>query len=1012
MSLLALFSGIMGLRTLTRESRPPVDFATVVVSTPYPGASPEEVEEQVTNKLEEEIRTVEGIKDTTSISKSGSSSITIRIDSDNYNSTRVADDIQRAVQRVTLPPVILDDPIVFRANAKEIPIFELGISGSNEGRVRDRLADDLKDILEDVTGVSKVTLRGYQKRAFLVQLNRQKMQGLQIGINEVLDAVRARNRDTPAGYVEVGKQKQLIRIQGRVRSAKEAEEIVVRSNFSGQSVRIKDIATVVDGEEESNLIAKIDGIEASLISVTKTANSDSIRVVSGLKEELEAFKTRLPKNYKIIVYADEAKDVKFRLDIVTSNALTGLILVLISLLVFLPGSAGIMSGLSMPISIFATLGIMSVVGANFNNITMLALVIVLGMIVDNSIVISENYSRHRFEGLAPREAALKAAHEFWLPITATSITTIAAFLPMLTTTGIMGQFIRWIPIVVSIALAVSLIESFILLPARLQFTVRSKPGVPLDEEKTWFDFFIRNFEKILRQCLKHRYIVVGAISAVLLLSVASSVKFNRFVLFPRDNVETYLARYEIEKGSRLEVTAAETEGLEDKVLKALGKDIVEFQVNSVGRSSTGDRDPLGKVADYVGMISIKIYKEKAETLQSEEILAKLRSIDKGNLKSLSFETIASGPPVGKPLSVVFRSQSDKQLNEMLNEVSADVKKIEGVFDIQNDLFSSGDEYAIRLDYPMLARLGLSAENVGRVLRAGFQGDLTSELYVDSEDFYLIVRYQDADRGNLETLLKTNISDKQGNLIPLSGFAKIEKIQGPFDRKHYNFLRAITLTGDVDSKIITSVKLNAQVKEIVDSLHKKYPRVKVSFGGEEESTKDSINSLKSSMLIAIMAIFAILVFLYGSFIRPMIVLSTFSLGFIGVSFAFIAHDRPLSFFAMIGIVGLAGVVINSAIVLLSFMDKRLDASNNPENYLDDIAKSGALRLRAITVTTLTTVTGLLPTAYGIGGSDSILLPMTLALSWGLISGTFLTLVWIPCVYAIFNDVTLKVFKKRF
>jgi multidrug efflux pump subunit AcrB len=1001
----------MGLGTLNRESRPPVDFATVSITTRYPGASPEEVEEQVTNKLEEEIRSVEGIRDTTSISKAGESSITVRIEMDTYNTTRVADDIQRAVQRVSLPPVILDDPVIVRANAREIPILEMAITGTNIHRARDRIADDLKDILEDVTGVSKVNFRGYQQRAFLIHLDRGKMENLQVGINEVINAVRARNRDTPAGYVEEGIEKQLIRIQGRVRSVEETENIVIRSNFSGLNVRIKDIAEVEDGEEDPTNIVRVNGIDATILTVTKTANSDAISTVDNLKAALGAFESRLPPTHKILIYDDEAASVKFRLDIVTSNALTGLVLVFISLLIFLPGTAGLLAGLSMPIAVFTTLGLMPFVGANFNNITMLALVIVLGMIVDNSIVISENYSRHRFDGLEPKEAALKAAHEFWLPITCTSLTTVAAFLPMLVTTGIMGQFIRWIPIIVSIALVASLLESFLLLPARLQFTIRSKPGKPFDQKSTWFDPFIKTFEKFIRSCLKWRYLVVPLVLLVVIASLFASARYNRFILFPRENVERYLARYEAERGTRLEVTAQLVEGLETKIVEALGSDMVENTINTVGRASLGNRDPRSKIADYVGMILISIPKEKAQISDTGEVLRKLRQIDKGPLKSLSFEPIAGGPPVGKPLNVVFRSRSDSQLQELVDIVLDKTAQIDGVFDVETDLFSSGEEYAIQLDYTMLARVGLDAESVGRALRAAFQGDPVSELYVDGDDFYLIVRYRDKDRGSLKALKNTKITDRQGNHIALENFASIKRIEGPFDRKHYNYNRAITLTAEVDSSIITSVTLNQKVREIVDQHIANFPRVSVTYAGEQESTQESLGSLKRAMLIAIMAIFAILVFLYSSFIRPLIILSTFFLGFVGVSLAFIVQDRPLSFFAMIGVVGLAGVVINASIVLLSFLDERLK-NIAPNDWLDKVAQTTSLRLRAITVTTLTTVTGLVPTAYGLGGADSILMPMTFALTWGLISGTFLTLIWIPCLYAICNDIFYKLLKRNF
>lgn len=1012
LSLIALLSGVFGLQNLNRESRPPVDFASVTISTFYPGASPEEVEEQVTNKIEEEIRTVEGIKDAVSISKSSESTITVRIDMDSYDTTRVADDIQRAVQRVSLPPAILDEPVVTRANAKEIPVLDIAISGPNAGRQRDQIADDLKDLLEDVPGVSKVTFKGYQERAYYIYLDAEKLRRFEVGIDEVLRAVQARNRDTPAGYVEQGTQKQLIRIQGRVRSLEDTRNIMIRSNFSGRAVRVRDVATVEDFEEDPRLISKLNGVPATILSITKSASSDAISTVEKLQEELARYtERRLPEGYEITTIRNEAEDVAFRLNIVTNNALTGLVLVLVSLLIFLPGWAGVLSGMSMPIAVFATLGLMPVFGADFNNVTMMALIVVLGMIVDNSIVISENYARHRHEGLKPQEAAIKAAHEFWLPITATALTTIAAFLPMLVTKGIMGQFIMWIPIIVTIALSLSLFESFLLLPARLQFTIREKVGKPLGESKNWFDFVVRIFRSILRLAIRLRYLTVLLIIALLGASGYVTKVFNRFVLFPRDNVETYIARFEVERGTRLKETERMAAGLDAKIVEAIGKENIESLTQSIGRASTGNRDPLARIADHVGMVQINIPKEVSDSLNSREILSKLRDIDPSPLKKLSFEPLAGGPPVGKPLNVVFRSRSDTQLMSFVTEVEEKVRQIDGVFDVETDLFSASEEYSIKLDYTLLARLNLTAEGVGRVLRTAFQGTPVTELNIDGDDFYLNIRYQDEDRSSLRALENTRVTDPSGRHIPLKNFAKIERIEGPYDIKHFNFNRAITLTADVDTQVITSVELNAKVRQMIEEKSEDYPRVRLIFGGEQETTNESLDSLKNAMAIAVLVIFAILVFLYRSFIRPVIILSTFFLGFIGVSFSFALHDMPLSFFAMIGTVSLAGVVINASIVLMSFLDDKLQGVPE-EKWHDALADSASMRLRAITVTTITTAAGLMPTAYGLGGADRLLMPMTLALCWGLIAGTFLTLFWVPCLYAIMNDIFRKLTKKPF
>ncbi len=1006
LSFIIFISGILGLGSLNREENPPVDFATATIVSIYPGASPDEVEEQITNKIEEEIRSVEGVRDVRSFSKSGMSSIVIRVEMDGYDTGEVMDELQRALQKARITAPLRDPPVFTRINAKEIAIYEFGLVGPNQNRQRDILAEDLQDLLENTKGVSKVELTGYNEREFKILLNREKMERYQVGVEEVFSAVQRRNQDSPAGYIEKGDERYLVRVRGRVRNIEEMANIVVRSNFNGQSILIKDIAEAIDSMRDPEIISKVNGEEATILSVKKMARADSITIVDSLQGPINKFKEKLPDGFKIVAYNNEADRVEFRLDIVSTNALTGLILVIITLLSFLPGWVGIMSAMSMPLAICATLGLMPILGANFNVITMMAIVIVLGMLVDNSIVITENYARHRAEGKPPKEAAFVAAHEFWMPISATAMTTVAAFLPMLVTKGVMGEFIKWIPIVVTTTLLVSLFESFILLPARLQFTIKKDP-LPGEAQKTnWFDRYVLKFEGVVRKCIRHRYLVSVGIIAALVGSLVLTAVGNRFELFPKDDVEYYGTRFEAPVYTPIESVKEMAEGLEDKIKAAIGAENVKAQTTKIGTSQINVGDPQAKTANYVGMVFTVVHKDAAQLLDVDQVLQNLRAIPKDPFKIMTHEAVAGGPPVGKPLNVVFRSSSDSELSGMVSQIKKELNQIEGVFNIEDDIVISGTEYEIDLDQTMMARLGISTAAVGSVLRTALQGEVASELQLGSDNFYLMVRYEPEDRSTLDSLSNTTVMDPRGNHIPLKNFAKIKKSEGPSDIKHYNYLRAVTVSADIKPELITSAQLNAKVRELYANLAGDYPRVALEFGGEEENTKESMESLASAMGIAILGIFAILVFLYRGFTRPFLVFSTFFLGFIGVSVAFFLHGRPLSFLALIGVVGLAGVVINAAIVLVSFLDESVKTDAPLEEYHDQVAKATSLRLRAIAVTTITTVVGLMPTAYGLGGADQLLVPMTLALSWGLVSGTLLTLIWIPCIYTILNDIFRK------
>ena len=931
---------------------------------------------------------------------------------DNADIEKVVSDLQSAVQRVSdLPSDILTDPKFLRANSKEIPIIELALVGPQGGRLRDQFADQLKNVLEDIQGISQVRLVGFLEREFQVLLDPEKLERNHVGIEEVFSAVKRRTQNIPAGYIRSDSDQRLVRVQGQVQEASELENIVVRSNFSGNAVRVKDVARVSDGSEEPQVLARYDGKPATLLVVTKKADADAVSNANEVLTRLEKFKETLPSELSVFVYNNEAKRVEERLEIVISNALGGLALVLIVLLIFLPGILGIMTALSLPLSVLGTLALMPQLGANFNTITMLALVIAIGMLVDNSVVISENYARLRSLGLSVKEAAHQGVSQFWLPIFATALTTVAAFLPMLVTKGVMGDFIKWIPIVVTIALTMSLFESFFLLPGRLIFTMR-KPSHVLDpndpSQSPWFENVKTRFSSVMNLFIRRRYIMSLGIVGLLAGSLVLSAVGNRFELFPPEGIEFYFAKIEMPSGTPIEKTDAVAAKLAGLVKGVLG-DSLQSVVQRTGVQSQGPGDPNEKNGDEVAMLTLVIDAEKARTMNTQETLKKLRAIEFSEAQSLSFDPAEGGPPVGKPLTITLRSSDEKSLQSLVAELKEELSKVNGALDITDDVIKGGPEYALAIDHKKLAQLGLSVESVGFALRTALQGSVASELSDGSRDVKLVVKFDDAAKATLSNLENTKVMTPNGELIALKKIASVSSDFGPSVKKRFQYIRSITVSGNVIPEVLTSGEINKMAQELVDQkILEKYPSVTYRVGGEEESTKESVDSLFQAMMIAFLGIFTILVFLFRGFIVPFLVLTSIPLGLVGVLWAFFLHGRPLSFIALIGVVGLAGVVVNSAIVLMSYIEelivefKKKNGELKKEDLLSILSQASSDRLRAVLVTSLTTIGGLMPTAYSIGGSDPILVPMTLALAWGLISGTLLTILWIPISYAVVSD----------
>lgn len=1013
LSLMMVVFGLMGLFKLNAESYPMVNFAMVQVTTRYDGATAKDVETKITKPIEDKIREVSGLKDVRSVSKSGLSKIFIRVDMDNEDEDEVLDELQKAVKSVNeLPADLRDEPDYMEINSEEFPAIEIAVVGDNTNRARDLMVDLLQEELEDSKKVKDMRMVGFKKRQFNVRLDEQKLVQQHIGLEEVLTKIRLRNIDIPGGELKKDGVQKLIRIEGKVADTQELENLVVRSNFSGRQVLLKDIATVIDGEEDPQVLSSYNGKPATLLIVNKKAGADTLALVDEVNMILDRFRSQYQDQFSIEVYNNEANRVKNKLEILSGNAISGLALVIIFLFIFLPGRVGIVASMSLPLAVLATMGFMPPLGMNLDAITILALVIALGMLVDNSVVISENFVRLQDEeGMEPVPAALESVRQLWLPISSTAFTTIAAFLPMLVTKGIMGQFIKWIPIVVTIALVISLVESFFLLPMRLRFAGKAKHKMT-EFKGDWFHHYILKFENFMRFAIRHRYGVFVGFGLILVGCFLLMGVGNKFILFPSEQTEIYLGRIEMPRGTSIEETRKEMNRIQSKLESTLG-DWQKGIVVRAGISSMGPTDPKGATGDNHGLFTIYATDYAKFNVPYVQYLEKMRKISSEQATSLTFEEMVNGPPVGEPINATFRSNDVSSLNAMLGKIMTDLAKNPGVRDLKIDDILGEEEVKVKVDYAKADRLGLSVNSVGNAIRTALSGTMVSKLTLNNKEVDVNVRYLDQSRRTVENIDNIKVMDALGNLVPVSTVARTEINNGQNEIKRFDFKRSKTLTGDIDPEKTTSFLANQKLKQLFQKYSAEHPDVSLVFGGEEESTKESMQSLGQALLLALMGIFALLVFLFSSYLRPFIIMTTIPLGLVGFSVAFFLHQRPISFLAMIGVIGLAGIIVNSGIILISFIDQLKEEGKLPMEEI--LAKASGMRLRAVFVTSLTTISGLIPTAYGIGGSDALLVPMTLAMAWGLTSGTILTLIWVPCAYAILEDWTnfleRKIFKKN-
>lgn len=1008
-SLFFLLIGWQGLKSMNAESYPSVDFAIALVETEYFGATPEDIEVKITKPIEDEIRTVSGLKDVRSVSQAGRSKIVIRVDMDNPKVVvkDVMADIQRAIDRTKdLPMDLLDKPKFTEIKSEEFAALEVAVVGSNQDRFRDLTADALKEDIEDDKNVKAVVLEGYQEREFEIELSSKKLDSYHIGVDEVLQKINARNVNIPGGDLQDQTSQKLVKIDAKIKSAEELGAMPIRSSFSGKLIYLRDVAIVKDGAEEPRTLARYMGEPATLLTIQKKGGADTLKLVERINPILKKYNEKHNGKLKFIVFNDEGLKVGAKLNTLSGNALSGLAVVVIVLLFFMHGRIGVVVALSLPLILLATIGVMPYFDLTLNSITILALIIAMGMLVDNSVVISEEYIRRRELGSNSLDAATDTISTLWIPITATAFTTIAAFLPMLVTTGIMGRFIYAIPVVVTLALLICLVECFLLLPMRLHVVAGNMKIESQSEKKEgWFEKVAAKFEGLMTFVVDHRYWTALSVLGIIVFSLVVIGVFNKFILFPPDQTEIYIGRIELPENTKVEKTFEVTQRIEKKVQEALGKEWLAHSISIAGTSLADPSDAQGQASDNVALIRMHATDFAKDNIPHTQFLAKLRAIKDPDAIRITFEEQINGPPVGSPVSVTFRSNNNENLEKMLNSILKDLSGVKGIFDAKIDDVIGPDEVVLKFDFENLDRLGLTPATVGNTVRTALTGTFISDVTLNNKEAKLKVKFGDVSKQNLDDLSAVKIMDQKGNLVPLSLLAKFETTKGSPQVKRLDFKRAKTITANVDSEVITSVAAN----KIVENLYHKHsatiPDVGLVFGGEQESTNESMASLANAMVLALVLIYAIMVYIFRSYLAPGLIMTTIPLGLLGVSVAFWAHGRPVSFLAMIGVIGLAGIIVNNGIILIDFINQMKAEGKMP--LRDILIKAPTIRLKPVMATSLTTMGGLFPTAYGIGGADAMLVPMTLAMAWGLTTGTILTLIWIPAGYGIIEDmVTLR------
>lgn len=988
--------GISRMLTIQKEGFPAVDLNKVTVNTVYPGASAEDVELNVTAQLEEEIQEVDGLYEVTSTSRENFSAIIIQADEDAGAAelAGIVNDIKQAVDQTRDLPLDLDDlPVVDVISTGDTPIISINLFGDH-AKLRDILPVLERDI-ETLPGVSGVDKIGYFDREVHIEIDPNKARDLRISLSDVLMAIQSRNLRTTGGTLESYLNEQTVISLNKFNNPKEVEEVILRANISGQVVRIQDIATVTLREKDENFIVRNEGKPGMNLVVRKKTTADIMKTLDGVK----AFMTEqsLAQGIGYSYSNDQSARTRLRLQVLGGNALLGFALVTIILMLALNRQAAFWTAMSVPFSLFGSFILLPYFGVSLNAISLAGFVLVLGLLVDDAIVVAEKITLYREKGLSAKEAALKGTSAMWRPVTVASITTILAFSPMFSLGGMPGKFAWAIPAVVIIALLVSLFECFFILPHHLAAGRRVKNK----GKAGWILKLEAGYGWLLEHLLHWRYIVVLFMIMILLSSVYLVKSSMKFQIFPQTGVETFYLKLEMQRGASLLATETRLKELEDHIKRLPDTELESFATR-VGTLSTAPSKNRGDHSHW-GIISVFLTGEAHRERTADKIVASLRkSIPLKEGEILIFEKKRVGPAIGKPTEIRISTNDDELRESTANEVISFLRTLPGVIDVESDNKPGKGQLIVNIDYKKLAEVGLTVKDVADALRVTYDGMLVSSTTSVEETIEYRVIVDPKYRSSEDMLFKIPVRNNRGQVMNLSDVLSLTHGQGPLEFQHVNSVRTETISADIDPVMTSTSIVQKQVLEHFKESWSKEPKVKVSFAGEAREQKKIFGGFLVSGIVALISIYLVVSLLLNSLGQSLIVMSAIPFAIIGVIWSFYVHGMPLSFFSTMGTLGLIGVVVNDTIIMVTEVNREL-IENGKANLVRTVVYGAKDRLRPVLLTTLTTVAGLLPTAYGIGGKDGLIMPLTMAMAYGLLFATLITLILTPALLVIGHDI---------
>jgi len=1072
-------AGLVSYMNIPKESSPQIAIPLLVVNTMYPGVSPADIETLVTRPLEDELNTISDVREMTSTSVEGYSSITVEFSLN----VDMGEALQKVREKVDLAkpnlPSDAEEPSIVEIDISEFPIMQVNLAGEY-GLVRlKEIGEELQDRIEQLPQVLRVDLRGGLEREVRVDVDLARLKYYGLALTDVVDAIRNENVNIPGGSIEVGPVNYLVRVDGEFVDPSIIESLVV-GTFDRAPVYVRDLASVEFGFADRVSYARLNDTPVVTLDVVKRAGENIIEAAEAVKLIIADMEPRFPPTTVVSITGDQSRDIYMMVSSLENNIISGLILIVAVLMFFLGVRTSVFVAIAIPTSMLLSFVVMSALGITMNMVVLFSLILALGMLVDNAIVIVENIYRYMEEGWSSALAARKATGEVALPVVAATATTLGAFLPLMFWPDVTGEFMKYLPMTLIITLSSSLFVALVIVPTLCAIFMRVEGGPKrsmtrtarwtllglaaalflgvavanpltaallaatllilyglhrflLDRIGRWFQArglprIIRAYETSLRWSLDHRAIVVGLCVVVFVGTFAAFVPLNRGVEFFPEGVPPAQLFVDVETavGTRAEFTDGIAQRLEQELKEIPGFEDVESVVTTVGAGGS-NMFTGGSGAENEARIMLAMVDYQLRAQDSRRTLGLLqerlgRDIAGAEIRA---DMPAMGPPSGPPVSIELVGEDPGLLKELADEILVTLRGApvsDRLVGLASDLDDARPELSVHVDRERAALFGLSTAEVGNAIRGAIQGVDAAKYRTGNDEFDIVVRLARADRAELSAMEDLEIVADGGNQIPLLSVARWDVGEGLGSIRRKDMDRVAT----VSSEVRAGFNQNAVLQEVQETLRqfeaeRLPPGYQLRYTGQLEDQNDAQEFLSTAFLIALMLIAFILISQFNSVVKPLIILSSVVMSTVGVFLGLIVFQMPFVIIMTgVGIISLAGIVVNNAIVLIDYIDILRD--RDAMDRREALVQGGMTRFRPVVLTAITTALGLIPLAIGLnfdffglyrelspdlywGGEQAAWWsPMAIAVIVGIIFATVLTLIVVPVMYSIVDDMT--------